>query len=101
MPTQCRLNADSMDSGYRKSLGSSVEKSRSFSESIKTGSISEDLTDKADDDDDIDALLKDNDISWVSLRISYRSLRVAYPTHRQRVPLAEHTRWSFLLDRTH
>ena len=42
---------------------------RSYSESIKTAdSLStEDITDKiGDDDDDIDALLKDNDISWVS-----------------------------------
>jgi len=57
---------------FEKSGASSIlDKSssrRSYSESVKSGEsiTTEDITDKIpdNDDDDIDALLKDNDISW-------------------------------------
>lgn len=68
----------------RRSNASST-KSNGQSESIKTAeSVStEDLTAKLDDndDDDIDALLKDNDISWV--RIYRASLTVVHIANNQ------------------
>ena len=81
------LSADSCDSWMffdRRSNASST-KSNGQSESIKTAeSVStEDLTAKLDDndDDDIDALLKDNDISWV--RIYRASLTVVHIANNQ------------------